>query len=209
MKKIYPILLIVVLAALAVGVTYWRGKSQSALPSEPPVADAQNQVIEQPTSNEVTDTAPVSTAGWKTYKNKENNYEFKYPSDWFVKDGSEFHKDYNTGEVIFITPKSISGFADLDNIKYFNIFIYDNSKSLEPENWILNEYTKGEVAAENPSISKMTIGNNNVEKFTADNYPPTSYFIFNNKKVLDFLVGYKYSNDPLLLSIIASLKFLK
>lgn len=91
MKKFYPIFLIVALATITVGLTYWRGQSQPVvtlpiLPPEPPVADAQNQATQPPPT---LDTAPVSTADWKTYRNTELGVEFSYPAEYEVNESRE------------------------------------------------------------------------------------------------------------------------
>lgn len=77
-KKFAPILLVIVLVLLAVAAIYWRGQNPSALP-EPQVADGQNQATQQPPT---LDTAPVSTADWKTYENRKYGYKIELPRSW-------------------------------------------------------------------------------------------------------------------------------
>src|SRR3989344_2349339 len=78
-KKFAPILLIVVLAALAVGLTYWRGQSQ------------------EPLLQQTAET--VSTADWKTYNNTSKGYSIKYPSTWKEESGFLYSPEmYNARE---------------------------------------------------------------------------------------------------------------
>ncbi len=79
-KKFAPVILVVVLASLAVGVSYWRGQGEITLPFARPVTDAQNQVT-QPTVNT---PAPISTADWKTYRNEVYGYSIRYPANWEI-----------------------------------------------------------------------------------------------------------------------------
>ncbi|MEK7125621.1 MAG: hypothetical protein AAB880_01770 [Patescibacteria group bacterium] len=92
MKKLYPVLLVLILAALAVAATFWRGQNQVASPMEQPITDVQNQVVEpQPASNPENkfDTAPVSTADWQTYNviSVGHKLSFEYSKDWVLSEG--------------------------------------------------------------------------------------------------------------------------
>lgn len=111
MKKLYPILLILALAAITVAVSYWRGQSQSAVMPEQPVSDTQNQVIQPPP---ILDTAPVSTADWKSYQNEKYGYSISYPNTFTIYAGT----NQKTQEIIL---------PDKNNT---TIFITDNKKNL-------------------------------------------------------------------------------
>ena len=73
MKKLYPIFLIVILVALAVGVTYWRGQGETSLPFARPVSDTQNQ---------------ASSSNWQDYKSEKYGFELKMPTGWKVEETS-------------------------------------------------------------------------------------------------------------------------
>ena len=113
MKKLYPVLLVLILAALAVAATFWRGQNQVASPMEQPITDVQNQVVEpQPASNPENkfDTAPVSTADWKTYRG--GSYEFRYPKTWSL-DETKLNSFYST----FKSDGTHFGIGELPNDK--------------------------------------------------------------------------------------------
>ena len=83
-KKLTPVIVILVLAAIAVGVTYWRGRVPVTTTQDQtqPVVEQGNQIAPPPV---VSDTpAPVSAADWKVCRNEKYGYEVKYPSDWKI-----------------------------------------------------------------------------------------------------------------------------
>ena len=50
--------------------------STEPTPTEAPLTEIESQ------SPEITSVTPDETANWKTYRNEEYGFEFKYPSDW-------------------------------------------------------------------------------------------------------------------------------
>lgn len=85
-KGFSAIILIAILAVLALGGGYWVWKDQAVAPAPAP-ADTN---IEPPSSSDNSfTTAPVptpdiDTSDWKTYRNEEYGFEFKYPNNWYL-----------------------------------------------------------------------------------------------------------------------------
>lgn len=125
MKKLYPIILIVVLAALAVIASLFREQRLCCV-DQPMVTEQQNQPQQTPP---VSDTAPVSTADWKTYRNNEVGIEFQYPKsigepNIYTRNSSEDNSGVFSG-------KSLNVFFDSGSIGFraftpdFQGFVYE------------------------------------------------------------------------------------
>ncbi|NUM25758.1 MAG: hypothetical protein HUU49_04025 [Candidatus Buchananbacteria bacterium] len=114
--------------------------------------------VENENVNTATTTEEIDTSDWKTYRNEEYGFEFKYPENWkiFLLDDNRISLAPNNKEV---------GIPDKFGFKYFGdifITIYKNENLLDLENYynsqtinLFNERTPETVMLGKLKVSKF------------------------------------------------------
>lgn len=139
-KKNFPLILVVVLILVAIASGIVIGKyflGQKASPST-------NQVVPTLTQPTLIPTpTPDLTADWKTYRNKEFGFEFKYPADWKLNElkNPPFRNIiYGIANIDTQQPSNaMSGGPSPKIIPYsINISILQNNTNESGKNFIIN-----------------------------------------------------------------------
>ena len=105
-KKVWLIILIIVIAAIAVGAILYITVGKKWLGNQNIVPVANNE--SNPAISEKTDTKVQMPVGWKSYENERFDYSFAYPADWKEKflyigdsENQDRKKEYATGAEVY------------------------------------------------------------------------------------------------------------
>src|SRR3989344_395174 len=135
------IMLVIGAVIIASGVWYYVAvkKSQPPQPTqnntEPPPPKG---ITIPPAANEVPPANPppasFTTATWKTYKDYENNYEFKYPPSYSLEEGGGGYVSLKTASI-----KKHNNFYNTDFYYEYNIRVFVSAKedTSSLEEWLL------------------------------------------------------------------------
>ena len=119
-KTNWRYILIIVILALLVGgaILFYWWQIKTGVANMPETQSAQK--TEEP-------PAPINTADWKNYKNETYGFEFRYPSEWYVKE--------EAGRFFLFDSSSCKGSCPTKNGK-ISFGIKDNNELVSISNWM-------------------------------------------------------------------------
>lgn len=90
--NIVKIILLVGIAIGSLAIAYYAGyeRGKQASPHLTPI-----QTLSQAPS---TQSSPIDTSAWRTYRNEEHEFEVRYPNDWVLEEEKSFEKIVGLGE---------------------------------------------------------------------------------------------------------------
>ena len=77
---------------------------------------------------ELKNNQPVNISTWKTYRNEEYGFEFKYPDDWILGDEKSLVDFAN--KLLLIIDVSEKGYQHLNGLRSFGVTISPNNTAL-------------------------------------------------------------------------------
>ncbi len=125
------------------------------------IATTTNNEITTSTNNKTSSTTEININSWQTYKNKEYEFEFKFPEGWYWED---YTKEFNVGRPVF-------GFYPKDKKREWEYYgdivldIFKNTKKIDVEQYFKNEHKNESYLFDDLIIGNTKNGYRYVEKY--------------------------------------------
>ncbi|MBI3231820.1 MAG: hypothetical protein HYZ51_01930 [Candidatus Doudnabacteria bacterium] len=140
-------------------------------------------------------------ANWKTYRNEEYGFEFRYPGSFYYTEFKQRYPDYF--DLLAISDENISMIdepLDLDGIKKTLTFRIENQNELEnwPDDFVSDMFDK---------IEKITINGYQALKIEQKGRSSNIYVFQGNGKLISLWIWPPY--EPIFEKVVSTFKFIK